>query len=139
MRSGATQAATASQSRISTWNGSSGRAASASGASASIASCARVTAADGRLSTSAPSTCADQLFPYSPSLPRMWSSRVSPRQSSGCRPARAQNVPATSSSSTPGSPWRRATQWSSRPNAVRSTSSVAGASAPGAWAISHST
>ena len=89
--------------------------------------------------TRAPSTWADQLLPASVSLARTCMSRVTPKQSSGCRPARAHSVPATSSSSTDGSPKRRATQWASRVSAVTRTSSAAGASAPGAWAISQST
>ena len=55
-----------------------------------------------------------RLASSSESRPRTCIRRCRPKQSSGSTRARAISAPATSSSSTDGSPGRRATQWSSR-------------------------
>ena len=69
-----------------------------------------------------PSTCACQNLPSSVSVARTCSRRGRPKQSSGSRRARATSAPATSSSSTDGSPKRRTAQWSARLKAARCTS-----------------
>ena len=69
-----------------------------------------------------PSTCACQNLLSSVSVARTCSRRGRPKQSSGSRRARATSAPATSSSSTDGSPKRRTAQWSARLKAARCTS-----------------
>ena len=131
-RLGATHAATASQSRISVWKGG-----APIGSGASACSAAWASASGARLKTRIPSTWASQNFASSVLVPRTCSSRGSPKQSSGRRRARATSAPATSSSSTEGSPNWRAAQCPSRLNAALWTSPGV-AAAPGACAISHS-